>query len=195
MNDTFNLDESEEKALNRTYESKRIFKAGDRYLGPTPANTIAHYACDAIIDYKVIESEDEGKSEEVPSYMGIDSEVLSYNSATRTDSKQVTQLSLSLVEMIHRANRLEEHVHVNVAIDLVLDTLDELFRRGQFALCDSMLLEIDVEEYSSDILMTILTATSHARSELSVREDFLNRTKEVFRRRGDLRPNVLDSLE
>ena len=111
------------------------------------------------------------------------------------DRARSGELSPSYSDVIERAKSLEEQGHVDSAIDLVLDSLDELFRRGQFALCDSILFETDVDSCSTDILVTLLTATARARSDLAVRSEFVQRTKQALESRGDLRPGVLDGLE
>lgn len=109
---------------------------------------------------------------------------------------QSEELSLSSYgDVIERAISLEQKGYLDSALDLIVDTLDELFRRGQFAVCDSILIETNVDACSSDILVTILTVTARAKSHLAVRPDFVERTKQALDDRGDLRSGVLDGLE
>ena len=112
------------------------------------------------------------------------------------NADQSEELSLpSYGDVIERAISLEQKGYLDSALDLIVDALDELFRRGQFAVCDSILIETNVDACSSDILVTILTVTARAKSHLAVRPDFVERTKQALDDRGDLRSGVLDGLE
>jgi hypothetical protein len=96
---------------------------------------------------------------------------------------------------LQRSKLLESLGNTDGAIDLVNDAIDELFRRGDFPLCDSLLAEIDPKNYSTDILLTILTATAVAKNRLNTRKRFFVAAKKAIKARNEYESGLLDGLE
>jgi hypothetical protein len=94
-----------------------------------------------------------------------------------------------------RTKALESHGSIDGAIDLINDAIDELFRRGQFALCDYVLAETNPMNYSTDILLAILTATAAAKSRLEMRQRFFAASKKAIKARKEYELGLLDGLE
>lgn len=137
---------------------------------------------------------------EVPDQAGALELVRCLNAAVsrwlhRVQVRQLQSLTgSSLSEQLNRAKQLESGGHTDAALDLVYDSIDELFRRGQFALCDAYLSEIDVSKYSTDILLAVLTATSPARSRLSTRDNLVARVRDIVETRGELEEGLFVGL-
>lgn len=96
---------------------------------------------------------------------------------------------------VEMANRLAEQGRVDAALDLIFARVDETFRRGDFADCDHLLRRLAVADYSTDILLGLLTATLPARSLLASRPDFYSRTEDEIQRRGEMEPGLLTGLD
>jgi hypothetical protein len=106
-----------------------------------------------------------------------------------------SRLSEEVGSFLPRAKRLEAEGHIEAAIDLINDCIDELFRRGFFAICDAILAETAPNDYSTDILLTILTATAPAKSELRARQKFFAATRRAIKARKEYERGLLDGLE
>lgn len=182
------------------------YKKGDRYCGPTPANTVGYFRDDTVIDFKTLRDKKRKQQQ-----LRDDSDYREFEDAQQIELQEGRptstavpsgdahtchkELSISLSDVIERAKRLEQGGYVESALDLILDSLDELFRRGQFALCDSILHDVIVEECSNTILVAMIKASACARSNLALREQFVTRAKQVLESRGDLRRDALNRLE
>jgi len=109
------------------------------------------------------------------------------------------QLSIAIAKdvagFVERARQLEQRGYPDTALDLIYDSVDELLRRGQFALCDSILSQVNVAECSVDVLMALLTATAPASANLATRGEFLRGVERVLENRGEYEPGLLDGLE
>lgn len=99
------------------------------------------------------------------------------------------------VDFLDRALALEAMGFSDTALDLIYDTCDELMKSRQFALCASLLGEVDVSGCSIDIMLGLLTATLPAKNALSTRRAFYNRVEDELRRRGELEHELLQGLE
>jgi hypothetical protein len=102
--------------------------------------------------------------------------------------------SSQIASFLDRARRLEDQGLIDSAMDLVHDSIDELLRRGQFALCDSVLNEIDPAQYSADVLLALLTSTAPARSKLSTRRKFFRSVTKTLKERKEYERGLLDGL-
>lgn len=196
-----------------------LARSGERHIGPVPRHEIWRYTNDVVVESASIGADDdsldsfqhlrekeheESEIADALRYKNIDTEfetesqeerlVLSKTQPAR-DFEQRQILSITLANMIERAENLEESGNFESAIDFLLDSLDELFRRGQFALCDSILIETNIEVSSTRILFTLIKATACAKSDLATRSEFVKHAKQVLEGRGELRRDALDRLE
>ncbi|MFM9962764.1 MAG: hypothetical protein ACKV2Q_16260 [Planctomycetaceae bacterium] len=96
---------------------------------------------------------------------------------------------------VEMANRLAEQGRVDAALDLIFARVDETFRRDEFSDCDQWLQHLVVGDYSTDVLLGLLTATLPARSLLPSRPDFYSRTELEIQRRGEMEPGLLTGLD
>jgi hypothetical protein len=102
--------------------------------------------------------------------------------------------STQVAAFLERAVALEQSGVTDSSLDLIYDSVDELLRRGQFAMIDSVLCELDVARHSADILLALLTATAPARSHLASRKAFFRRVKQVVESRGEYERGLLRGL-
>lgn len=96
---------------------------------------------------------------------------------------------------LKRAIRLDGKGHVDAALDLIYDSIDEMLLHGNFAEVDMLLSDAPVNDLSVDLLLGLLTATLPARSKLTHRLDFLNQTRASLCERGELEEGLLSGLE
>jgi len=111
----------------------------------------------------------------------------------RRKAEYVAIFGCSGPELLTRAQRLESAGLRDSALDLVYDLFDELFRRGHFALANSILTE--APECSTDLLVAIVTATLPAKRSLAARPHFMEFVERVIRLRGEWVPALLAGLE
>ncbi len=69
--------------------------------------------------------------------------------------------------LIARAQRLEARGHIDQAIDLIYDHFDGLARMQNFRACEQLLDETDANELSTDLIVSVLTATLPWKSRLA----------------------------
>ncbi len=96
------------------------------------------------------------------------------------------------------AKALEEDGDSDKAIDIVYENLDELLRAGCFGTVDRLLRDCAKRSDSipSEILLAILTLTSHAPSDrLSNRTRLVEATRAILNARGEWEPDALKGLE
>jgi hypothetical protein len=97
-------------------------------------------------------------------------------------------------DLVPRAQALEESGHNDLALDIIYDEIDDLLRARRFALCASILDEVEPSRSSVDILLALLTATLPAKSELPTRDSFFRRVEHELRRRGEYDIGLLAGL-
>ncbi len=95
---------------------------------------------------------------------------------------------------LDRALRLDQRGQVDAALDLLYDSFDGLFRRGEFERADSLLSQLSADKFSADVLLGILTATLPARSRLPSRPRFYHAVESTLRGRGELEDGLLTGL-
>lgn len=97
-------------------------------------------------------------------------------------------------DFVERAIGLEEQGYADAALDLIYDSIDELLYAAQFALCASILNDVDVARCSDDVLLGLLTATLPAKSRIPTRGSFLRRVEAQLRVRGEYEDGILEGL-
>lgn len=97
-------------------------------------------------------------------------------------------------DFVLRAVQLEQRGYQDTALDLLYDSIDELLHAGKFALCASILSDMNVSGCSADILLGLLTATLPAKSRIATRSWFFRRVESELRRRNELEAGILDGL-
>lgn len=112
--------------------------------------------------------------------------------AMQTDSAALDHHTETFID---RARRLDEQGQADAALDLLYDSIDELLKTGKFNEVDEILSQMDVSEYSADILLGVLTATLPARDELKSRPQFFREVEQSLRRRGEYEDCLLVGLE
>ncbi|MBC7818835.1 MAG: hypothetical protein IAG10_18245 [Planctomycetaceae bacterium] len=93
------------------------------------------------------------------------------------------------------SSRLARQGQVDAALDVIFARVDEMFRQGLFSECDALLRRIPAGDYSTDVLLGLLTATLPAKSCLQARPDFYLRTEAEIQRRGEMEPGLLTGLD
>ncbi len=96
---------------------------------------------------------------------------------------------------VDTANRLVGQRQVDAALDVIFARVDEMFCHDRFVECDALLRRISVGDYSTDILLGLLTATLPAKSRLKARPDFYSRVEAEIHRRGEMEPGLLTGLD
>lgn len=80
------------------------------------------------------------------------------------------------------------------ALDRIFDFANQAMFDGEFDELDKVLKEVDVEEYSLDVLIGFLTATLPAASKLTHRTGLRRRIRKEAWRRKEWQKNLLDGL-
>jgi len=86
---------------------------------------------------------------------------------------------------IVRAKRLERVNGIDSALDLIYDSVDGMLRAGDFSELNSLIEHLAVQQFSTDILLGLLTSTLPARSKLPSRLAFGQRVRLLFETRGE----------
>jgi hypothetical protein len=81
------------------------------------------------------------------------------------------------------------------ASDITFEGLESMLLGHEYAEIDSFLESVTPTFFSTDLLLTILTATFAAKSHLGHRHAFFNETKNVIEERGQLEDGLLEGLE
>lgn len=110
---------------------------------------------------------------------------------------KVNNLSEARVELpqvptfINHANDLKNR---DKGLDLLYDNVDQLMKDGRFCYLNSLLYNLNAQNYSTDILIGLLVSTLPVKTKLSSRPDFLSRVKEILYWRGDWTSDLLTGL-
>ena len=103
--------------------------------------------------------------------------------------------SATIVDFVRRAALLHNNGLVDSAIDLVVDSVDELLSDQRYALLDSILIETDVNGMPTEVALALLACTKVGSARLDARRIFLLRVIEGLRRRPDYDPRDFAGLE
>lgn len=71
----------------------------------------------------------------------------------------------------------------DIALDIVFDTIDDWLLNGQYEECGQFLAATPVESWSTPHLLTMLTATLHAASDVPERAAFYDRVERLLGQR------------
>jgi hypothetical protein len=96
---------------------------------------------------------------------------------------------------ISRAERLARQGNMDEALDLIYDSFDERFQKGEFEALEQLLSGIRPADLPVDILLGILTATLPARTKLPSRAELYQRVEATLKERGEYEPGLLAGLE
>ncbi|MEN9614182.1 MAG: hypothetical protein RLZZ347_489 [Candidatus Parcubacteria bacterium] len=100
----------------------------------------------------------------------------------------------TLTSVLARCTSLELQSRTSEAMDVLTEHIDNLLLENEFESMDDFLGELRVGDYSTDILITILTATLSASSELSKRSDFVERVSVELELRGEPVASLMKGL-
>jgi hypothetical protein len=90
---------------------------------------------------------------------------------------------------------LEKHGHLDAALDVLYDRVDDLLKTKQFTVVDNLLSQASVGSFSVDVLLGLLTATLPARSKLQARAKFFAEVEASIKTRGEWENGLLAGLE
>jgi hypothetical protein len=96
---------------------------------------------------------------------------------------------------LERAERLERSGNIDAALDIIYDQINWRLKEQKFYETDQLLQNVNVAEYSVDLLLGLLTATLPARSKLRSRAQFFSEVEAVLKERGQWEDNLLVGLE
>jgi hypothetical protein len=113
----------------------------------------------------------------------------------RASASSQSESSHPSESFLARAKRLDDRGATDSALDLVYDAIDELMKTGELLILDSTLRDMQVQEYSLDLLLGVLTATLPVRTRLSARKGFFQRVKGHASELGETDPGLLAGLE
>lgn len=91
--------------------------------------------------------------------------------------------------------QLERRGHVDAALDVLYDRIDDQLKRKQFGVTDTLLRQAKVDLLSPDVILGILTATLPARSKLPSRAKFFAEAEASLKARGEWENGLLAGLE
>jgi len=80
-------------------------------------------------------------------------------------------------------------------IDEIYNEIDEMLWDKRFGQCDEVLRRMDLERLDVDEIISYLTATLSARSNLLFRQEFYHRAEKILRERREYKEGLLKGLE
>jgi hypothetical protein len=101
----------------------------------------------------------------------------------------------TLFSVLAKCISFELQSRTGEATDLLTEQIDNTLLEGEFDLVNDFLREIKVDDCSTDILLTILTATLPASSELFERNVFVSRVRAEFESRCEPVESLMGGLE
>jgi hypothetical protein len=115
----------------------------------------------------------------------------------KNESKEalLEQPETKLKKFLQPVTQLEKQGHVDAALDVLYDRVDDLLKAKQFTTVDSLLREASVASLSVEILLGLLTATLPARSRLPARSKFFGEAEASIKARGQWENGLLAGLE
>lgn len=93
------------------------------------------------------------------------------------------------------ANRLAQAGHIDAALDLIYDRVDNLLSTGRFHDLDSILGKISLSNLTVDVLLGLLTSTLPGKTKLRFRTVFFHKVEEEIKKRGEWENGLLAGLE
>lgn len=93
------------------------------------------------------------------------------------------------------AQSLTSFGRVDAALDIIYRAIDDLMTKGELENLNSILENIDISRYSSDIWLAILTATLPVKSKLPSRKAFFQTVERELIAIGENEPGLLAGLE
>lgn len=81
------------------------------------------------------------------------------------------------------------------ALDSIYDAVNAKMSAGEFSDIDAGLSSVQTDEVNTDILIGLLTVTSHCKLRLDMRADFYRRAQASIIKRGEDEPDLFDGLE
>jgi hypothetical protein len=100
-----------------------------------------------------------------------------------------------LDEFLQPVTKLEKGGHIDAALDVLYDRMDDLLKTKQFAAMDVLLQQAKADSISVDIILGLLTASLPARTKLSARPKFYAEAEKSIRNRGAWEKGLLAGLE
>jgi hypothetical protein len=91
--------------------------------------------------------------------------------------------------------RLEKQGHLDTALDVLYDRVDDLLKTKQFTTVDDLLRNANVSSFSADVLLGLLTSTLPARSKLPARAKFFADVESSIKARGEWENGLLAGLK
>ncbi len=104
----------------------------------------------------------------------------------------VGRRSPSLVQRFAAALKLHD---IEDALDVIFDAVDSALLAGRFRECNRALASVRIDEWSTDLLIGLLSITLAASHKLPARAALFESTRRVVKGRGDDTPGLLDGLE
>ena len=96
---------------------------------------------------------------------------------------------------VRTAQRLEKRGQIDEALDLVYDSVDDMMRKLRFTELAKILATVQTADLSTDLLLSLLTTTLPARSQLPSRKQFFHRVEASLKERGEYENGLLAGLE
>lgn len=97
--------------------------------------------------------------------------------------------------VVARARQLEARGHSDQAIDLIYDHFDRMLGDNKFRDCEQLIDQLVAHELSTDLIISVLTATLPWRSQIAARQRFLQRARLVLAARGEADGSLLFGLD
>lgn len=92
----------------------------------------------------------------------------------------ITKKYLFINKIKSELNILQKAGDIEISLDYVFNTIDDLLIEGQFDLCNSLLDNIEIKELDINILIGILTITSEFKEKLYIRESFFQKVQDFI---------------
>ncbi len=96
---------------------------------------------------------------------------------------------------LRNVKRLDKRERLDTALDLIFDQVDELLLSGAFDEVDQILGHVVPDEFSTEVLVGLLTVTLPAKNQLARRDEFFQRVAETLRTRGETDQRILIGLD
>jgi len=111
------------------------------------------------------------------------------------DAKTDKNAKSPLNEFLRPVIRLENIGHVDAALDVLYDRIEDLLKAKQFLALDELFQQAIADSMSVDIILGLLTATLPARKRLPTRSRFFATAESSIKTRGEWEEGLLTGLE
>lgn len=115
--------------------------------------------------------------------------------AAQVHVKNAAAQKPSLDEFLRPVLQLGKSGHVDAALDVLYDRVDDLLKAKEFSTMDVFLRQANIDSLSVDILLGLLTASLPAKSKLPSRSRFYAEVESSIKRRGEWENGLLTGLE